>query len=492
TPITTEPIGSARGGNSGKAIAQEHRPEWSIALDEHAVNVREEMIAMESRLVQTIHSALGTYNTRVPLTNVSHDPSAMRDPKPVIEDESSDNETDDLDPLGSPLTNNHAARNDTRPNPSTSRRNTEEDESVESYRRILERIKSYQGPTFSLSRKQGKYADDWIRAFDNWFRARVCDPNIDDSTIRAGVMRLVMSAVEKHVAASEWCRSRIRTRGITYQTLMEDLSDTFMDLREARRRTQIGFLQEAPQTANERIAAYNVRFKTRADLHQAACARARRLPDPRSLLSSYAAGLYDPSQRFIALRQKNWEAAMEYMRKLGAKYNEIELARQPGDDTEESTDDEVSEEEGTKTADDKVHRQKATRVKMGVSKNKESDRQWESVQKDLKLVTKQIGDLTILVGKQQKGSTPRTPGAPMTSTPRKDLSKVQCYNCDEFGHFSNKCPKPTKMRTLMAQKWIQAEEYQDTEQAREFSCYLTKADADEYLEELVAREEQGF
>ncbi|KAF9921585.1 hypothetical protein BGZ67_000360 [Mortierella alpina] len=162
-----------------------------------------------------------------------------------------------------------------------------------------------------------------------------------------------MSAVGKHIEANEWCRIRAREKNMTYRILMDDLSDTFMDLDEARRRIQIDFLQEFPQTANERIAKYYVRFKTRVDLHRAACARARPVPDERSLRSCYAAGLYDSHQRYIALRQGDWQTAMEYMRELGSRYNEVELARKPSKAALES-DCEDSEGDSLSSADEEA------------------------------------------------------------------------------------------------------------------------------------------
>ena len=41
------------------------------------------------------------------------------------------------------------------------------------------------------------------------------------------------------------------------------------------------------------------------------------------------------------------------------------------------------------------------------------------------------------------GRQPRNPA-------RKDLSRVQCYNCEKMGHFSRECPDPPKQHNQAA------------------------------------------
>ncbi|KAF9970418.1 hypothetical protein BGZ75_002295, partial [Mortierella antarctica] len=222
------------------------------------------MKSMEQRLYDGVANIIGQhYGGRDRPAEVVQGSQTMRTPKPLVANDTTDDEHEaGLNQRAPRQHARHFGRQTHRPAGTDGFRDRENGEDhprylpmdVELYRRTLERIKSYDGPTFLLSRKKGKYADDWIRSFDNWFRAKVCDPNIDDSAIRTGVIRLVMSAVGKHIEASEWCRIRAREKNMTYRILMDDLSDTFMDLDEARRRIQIDFLQEFPQTANERIA----------------------------------------------------------------------------------------------------------------------------------------------------------------------------------------------------------------------------------------------
>ncbi|KAF9554676.1 hypothetical protein EC968_009508, partial [Mortierella alpina] len=377
----------------GLAFNSDHesRAEWAIAIEEQCNSLRDDMSAMETRILRAVANAIGVTIGNHNRPTETHDPGRMRTPRPLVA-ESSEDEILELNNNRSSTRPSRNFRRQENRAPYYDRPGNNLDENIDVHRRTLERLKSYDGPTFVLSRKKGKHADDWIRGFDNWFRARVCDPNIDDDIIRTGVIRLVMFAVSKHTEASEWCRNRIREPNTTYHELMEDLSDTFMDLDEARRRIKVEFLQETPQTANERIVQYNVRFKARVDLHRAACARARRTPDERSLLSSYAGGLYDRNHGYIAGRQGNWEAAMRHMKEIGSRYNEVELARKSSRTTQEP-DTEVS---GNSEVDSASDSEIATKTK-DRSKSTKDAGQWETMQDTLKKVTDKMGTLTLLL-----------------------------------------------------------------------------------------------
>lgn len=484
----------------GASASDPSKPEWMMALENHAVTVEGRMRAMEERLTHLITHGVtskgkSTGNNPKPAQPDLFGTSAMRAARPIISESSSEDKSDSDGSIGSPMS--HATRSTRRANiPTPQRSHPREDyDSLDSYRRVLERIKSYSGPAFVLSRRRGKFADDWIRTFDNWFRARVCDPNIDDPTIRAGVLRLVLSALEKHEEASEWCRTRIRERGMTYRMLMEDLSETFMDVKEARKRIQPIFLQECQQGPNESIAKYNVRFKARVDLHRAACARVNRVPDDGTILVAYAAGLTHSHQRYTASRQKDWRSAMSYLLTHGKRFNEVELIRQQEDTDGESSDDEPTTKEETQSEEERPSRGTTLKEKSKASKrDKDNDRPWESLQTGLKNVTDKLGALTILVGKQQKNMAARVPGPPVVTAPAptRDLTNVRCYNCNQLGHYSNTCPEPRKPRTLMAQKWHQAEEYGDNEQAQEFGCFLSQMDMDEFVTERQVMEQEDF
>ncbi|KAF9271517.1 hypothetical protein BGZ68_003423, partial [Mortierella alpina] len=385
----------------------EPRADWAIAIDNQCESLRNDMSEMEIRILKAVSNVVGSPIGNHHQPAGTHDPTRMRSPKPIIA-ESSEDEAYRADNQRAPSRYARPARRQDNYQPYLTRPEVPQYENIDLHRRSLERLKSYDGPTFVLSRRKGKYADDWIRGFDNWFRARVCDPHINDDVIRAGVIRLVMIAVAKHTEASEWCRNRIRERNITYESLMDDLSDTFMDLDEARRRIKIEFLQELPQTANERIVQYNVRFKARVDLHRAACARARRTPDERSLLSCYAGGLYDRNHGYIAVRQGTWENAMRHMKEIGSRCNEIELARKSSKTVPESDSEASDRNSEESTAEDDVVGKGKDRAKSP----KETE-QWESMQDGLKAVTDQLGTLTLLLSKQQKAPPARTPGAPL-------------------------------------------------------------------------------
>ncbi|KAF9922157.1 hypothetical protein BGZ67_010687, partial [Mortierella alpina] len=173
------------------------RPDWAVALDNQALSlkteIRDEMKSMEQRLYDGVANIIGQhYGGRDRPAEVVQGSQTMRTPKPLVANDTTDDEHEaGLNQRALRQHARHFGRQTHRPAGTDGFRNRENGEDhprylpmdVELYRRTLERIKSYVGPTFLLSRKKGKYADDWIRSFDNWFRAKVCDPNIDDSAI---------------------------------------------------------------------------------------------------------------------------------------------------------------------------------------------------------------------------------------------------------------------------------------------------------------------
>ncbi|PNX64685.1 phytoalexin-deficient 4-2 protein, partial [Trifolium pratense] len=65
-----------------------------------------------------------------------------------------------------------------------------------------------------------------------------------------------------------------------------------------------------------------------------------------------------------------------------------------------------------------------------------------------------------------------------------DLSKVQCYGCNQFGHYKNDCPKqrqktPLKNKSMMA-TWDELDEaLEDEEQLEAKMCLMTHSDSQE-------------
>lgn len=342
-------------------------------------------------------------------------------------------------------------------------------------RKVIDVLKKYEGPKFALNSKQKQYADDWIRAFDNWFRGRVGDPGDPDRQYGESAVRLVMLAVQDHPAASEWCRNRIRQEPKTYQSFMYDFSEAFMSLSESRRRVQPMFLQRRRQRAEEPILRYNIDFKKRVDLHRTACDHARRIPDERLLLSSYAAGLHDKQNSVRAMKRQSLEDAMQYLQNKEAVYREVLLARAPNSkgkdidsDDDEATSDDGSQDSGSDDDDSNTSKGSATKASKGGSMKTGSPP--DSWKEEIKGLSKGVEALSLLLNGQLKNFRARTPSAPRVSGTR-DMSKIQCYNCEEYGHYSSKCPKPAKPKTLLVQQYLNSGP-EDPESVGEFAAFL--------------------
>ncbi|KAF9945236.1 hypothetical protein BGZ72_001531 [Mortierella alpina] len=324
-------------------------------------------------------------------------------------------------------------------------------------RKIIDVLKKYEGPKFILSNKKKKFVDDWIRSFETWYRGRVGDPHDPDRQYGESAMRYVLLAVQDDSTVSEWCRNRISREPRTYGAFMHDFSEAFMSMTEARRRIQTQFLHGKRQKEDEPILRYNIKFKKRVDLHRAACKHANRTPDERLLLSSYAAGLHDKQNSVRAMKRRTLDDATQYLQDKEAIYREVLFARLPNSkgkdtdtDSEDITDD-SSQESGSEEEDSSSPKSPSAKAIKGSSKNTElAPAGWKD---ELKSLSKGVQALSLLINGQIKNSRARTPSAPMVSAPR-DMSKIKCFNCEEYGHYASKCPEPIKPRTLLIQQYL--------------------------------------
>ncbi|MCI30712.1 phytoalexin-deficient 4-2 protein, partial [Trifolium medium] len=66
-----------------------------------------------------------------------------------------------------------------------------------------------------------------------------------------------------------------------------------------------------------------------------------------------------------------------------------------------------------------------------------------------------------------------------------DLSKIQCYGCNQFGHYKNDCPKskqrkPTFKKKSMMATWDELDEdLEEDEQQEANMCLMTNSDFEE-------------
>ncbi|KAF9944551.1 hypothetical protein BGZ70_004549, partial [Mortierella alpina] len=361
-------------------------------------------------------------------------------------------------------------------------------------RKIIDVLKKYEGPKFVLSSKKKKYVDDWIRSFETWYRGRVGDPYDSDRQYGEAAMRLVLLAVQDHSTVSEWCRGRIRREPRTYDAFMHDFSEAFMSMTEARRRMQPEFLQSKRQREDEPILRYNIKFKKRVDLHRAACKHGNRIPDERLLLSSYAAGLHDRQNSVRAMKRRTLNNAMQYLQDKEAIYREVLFARLPngkGKDTD--TDDEGTSDDGFQDSssddeDSSSPKSVTTKATKGSSKNAEPA--LDSLKDEIKGLSKGFHALSLLLNGQLKNPRARIPSAPMVSAPR-DMSKIKCYNCEEYGHYASKCTEPLKPRTLLVQQFLRSGP-KDPETVGQLACLLAEVDLKQQEEVLQQFCEEDF
>ncbi|XP_045807708.1 uncharacterized protein LOC123902064 [Trifolium pratense] len=116
------------------------------------------------------------------------------------------------------------------------------------------------------------------------------------------------------------------------------------------------------------------------------------------------------------------------------------------------------------------------------SKNKEAveeDNKFlqEDDEEELAFLSRRIQKLMMRRNQIKKNFPPRRNG----SKPEVDISKIQCYGCNQFGHYKNECPKQknSPYKSMMA-TWDELDEIQEAEEEQEANvCLMTNANIEE-------------
>ncbi|XP_045791507.1 uncharacterized protein LOC123886217 [Trifolium pratense] len=116
------------------------------------------------------------------------------------------------------------------------------------------------------------------------------------------------------------------------------------------------------------------------------------------------------------------------------------------------------------------------------SKNKEvveEDNKFlqEDDEEELAFLSRRIQKLMMRRNQIKKNFPPRRNG----SKPEVDVSKIQCYGCNQFGHYKNECPKQknSPYKSMMV-TWDELDEVQEAEEEQEANvCLMTNANIEE-------------
>lgn len=109
--------------------------------------------------------------------------------------------------------------------------------------------------------------------------------------------------------------------------------------------------------------------------------------------------------------------------------------------------------------------------------------------------------LKLLIGQGGTSRDARPNGYRGETSSSRDMSKIQCFNCHQYGHYSGKCPETPTAKTIVARNRFSAMVIQmsSPEENTEpllssHDVWFTKADMQDYINEQVtmveiAREE---
>ncbi|GAU43812.1 hypothetical protein TSUD_248010 [Trifolium subterraneum] len=105
----------------------------------------------------------------------------------------------------------------------------------------------------------------------------------------------------------------------------------------------------------------------------------------------------------------------------------------------------------------------------------------EDDEKELAFLSRRIQRLMTRRNQLKKNFQPKRNGA----KPEVDLSKIQCYGCNQFGHYKNDCPKNKQKKPFFKKKsmmatWDDLEEAQSEDEKQEANvCIMTHSNAEE-------------
>ncbi|GAU49150.1 hypothetical protein TSUD_87330 [Trifolium subterraneum] len=105
----------------------------------------------------------------------------------------------------------------------------------------------------------------------------------------------------------------------------------------------------------------------------------------------------------------------------------------------------------------------------------------EDEEEELAFLSRRIQRLMTRRNQLKKNFQPKRNGA----KPEVDLSKIQCYGCNQFGHYKNDCPKNKQKKPFFKKKsmmatWDDLEEAQSEDEEQEANvCLMTHSNAEE-------------
>lgn len=363
----------------------------------------------------------------------------------------------------------------------------DDDKSLERMIQAAQKIKKYDGPTFDCVPKKGKdptmFIDDWLIEFDRWFKICVGDPNT------VGLLRSCIQVLGRAVASErdvfDWLNTRMEDEPFfTWTEVHLALSGLLMPESERMRRGTLQVVFDCIQ-GDTSIALYTTRFNKCVKMYNLYRAKTSS-SDSLSIAHSFYRGIKDPDMRDqIWLRCKQDVSNLSSVQKIaslverdGTRQNVILKQGTLKPSPEIETTPTVSRPASTTTP---FSTPNTTSPKSGVPIVTV-----DSLARDMQA-------LRLFVGQRADSQDARPNGYHGGPTPTRDMSKIQCYNCQQYGHYSGKCPEAPTAKTIVARNRFSAMVVQMSSPEEEtepllssHDVWFTKTDMQDFIDEQVS------
>ncbi|KAG0041610.1 hypothetical protein BGZ83_001591 [Gryganskiella cystojenkinii] len=364
----------------------------------------------------------------------------------------------------------------------------------------VQKIKKYDGPVFDCVPLDGLnpkvFIDDWLIEFDRWFTTQVGDP--DTHGLLPSTLQVLGRAVTQERAIFEWLNNRIEDDPFqTWSEVQQELSLLLMPIGEKMRRGTMQVVTDCVQ-GNVSVALYIARFNACVKIYNH-YRNPMTAPDSLLIAHSFYKGITDSLLRDrIWIRCDQDVSSLDRVQKIAVE-TERDMTRQnvilgkiPGlalPITPKNT----------------VVPNPQTGISSTASKVVNNPSPPASITNPvlasatMETLAQQLSSLTLLLNQQATTRDARNYSPRPSNGPPRDMSKIECFNCKQYGHYSNRCPEPKTEQTLIAQQrfntmLIEASSPDEGNESHEptYDVLFTQAHMEEFMTEQILLAEAAF
>lgn len=267
--------------------------------------------------------------------------------------------------------------------------------------------------------------------------------------------------------------------------LFGDFRSTFMSVREQLSSGSLARLDKCKQGKDEPIKSFNIRFLTLNRQYHDATTQGHGVYDEVGVRNAYLKNLFLPDIAREVHQQNSLENMMSKALQCSLPLYKLYWTRH-GDESSDTNDETSDQTDSSSDEDDppeKTTRDKSLKKNMSDDQGKQKSKSTtvanlktnqpasaknnttskDVVSKDdFESLSKEMERLKILISKGNR-ATPRPAGPPTTrySGEKSRTADVQCFNCQQFGHYARDCLTPKSAQTLMVEAMIQEQDVGD-------------------------------